>query len=230
MSNLNAAIATAIANRRAQDVEGKGGYDALNENNVKKSEKYLAFFAGAAFAEIAEKAKLNIGFIDGSNGAARLDCYACERLMRFVGMIGAGISAVEKESDQLRYAVTLMQTLRSAVAIDKKLRITKADALATATKGMNKETANGYADGYIGEHVSVASRIMATGTAKRQSIMTLRAFECLGMVEKIDERAAGGAVTFAALPNASFYRRANAVFAKNAAQAAGLAETQEAQA
>lgn len=212
MSNTIETIAAACANRMAFEID-KG----LTEKNREFIAKQFAFFKTPAFAALADECKINVGFIDGSNGAERLAVYALERLAKVCKYTLAGISEPARPTDQYRYAHDLFMSLRSTVAKDKSASLTRQDLRATGTKGESKETETGYADGAISETVKVAGRIMAQGTAQVQTRNTFATFAALGMVEAVCEER--GAFRFTAKPRAPFYRKLDKLYtARLAAQ------------
>lgn len=203
-TNANATI-TAAAINAAFDARITAELAAgLTQKNVDFLRKCQAKLVAPSVVELLASCKLTTDFIAGDK---QLAVYAVERLTKVATYTAAGISEPQKASDQYRYAADLFASLRLTVAKDKAASLSRADLRATGTKGENKETATGYADGALSETVAVAGRIMAAGTAAVQTRNTFAAFEALGMVTAVCEER--GAFRFTAKPAAPFYKRMN---------------------
>lgn len=216
------AIATACAMRERQQIEGLDNRQILAATGLAELRRNLAFFQTEAFAKIAYADKINVGFIDGSNGAIWLDLYGTTRLIGFMKMIAAGVADVTRPKDMQRFSVRAMNTSRAHIAKGEG-RFSRVDMAALVSKGQNKETASGYADGALSDGVQYATEYYSDAYAKRQGIMTLRAFESLGMVARIQEgTSATRDVKFQPI-NSAYFKRANEVYTAHAMKMAATA-------
>lgn len=171
-----------IAARRERDSK-------LAANAVKRSDKYLAFFASDRFARFAIAHKLDVA----SALADRCD-KTLDRFMRVSDALIREDLTLKNERDQNRYTFGLAQTLVQSV--NRKLAVSKTDILATGSKAF-AETAS--------EFVSVSRRTMSDSTAERQTGLAQYALEILGFITR--SRTVNGQIEIVVNTRAPVYKR-----------------------
>ncbi|NKX37341.1 hypothetical protein HGG70_05255 [Rhodobacteraceae bacterium R_SAG4] len=168
-----------IAARRERDSK-------LAAGAVKRSDKYLAFFATARFATAVVDYQINLDDL-----FSRCD-KTLDRFVRVFDSLLSGSLALKGETDQNRYTFNLARSLIGAVK--EKEFLNKSDVLATATK---REDAR--------EFVTVSRRIMSDSTAERQSGIATYVLETLGMV--VRTKSESGLVQMTVNKQATAYKR-----------------------
>ena len=166
----------------------------LAEGGRKRSEKYLAFFATAKFAD----AVVDNGF-DLKDLFERCD-KTLDRFVRVFDTLNRNTMQTTSERDQNRYTFNLMRTLIGAA--NAQAQITKSDVIATATKREN-----------VADYVNVSKRVMSETTADRQSGIAVFVLEILGFLTRV--KSASGAVEYHVNRKNSTYRKAVKLIAEN---------------
>lgn len=168
-----------VADRRMKDA-------ALCAQAVKRSDKYLAFFATAKFATVAHDYRIDLADLFG-----RCD-KTLDRFVRVTDNLLRDDLSIRAESDQNRYTFNLLRTLVAGAA--NKIAVTKSDVFATASKVADAP-----------EYVTVSRRIMCDSTAERQSGIATYVLECLGIVTRT--KTESGSVIMTVNVNSPMYRK-----------------------
>lgn len=155
---VKADIATRIESRRERDRK-------LAAGAVKRSDKYLAFFAGDRFANMVIDYNLNLDDVF-SRCDKTLDRFrvVADHLLR-------GDLNLTSDRDQSRYTFDLARSMINAHKM--RAHLTKSDVLATASKRDNEN-----------KYVTVSRRLMSDNTAERQSGIATYTLELLGVVKR----------------------------------------------
>lgn len=197
--SYTATAVKAAFDRRIADMMNKPATKAENFDLMARCCDYMA---GAYFLDTAKAGKVNLGFIDGSNGCKPMAIYAVKRLVDMVRLAEAGFDVAIGATDQTRYVREMIVSLNNSRLTGK--QFSRLDQRATGSKGRG-DTATGYADGVLTDGLKVSGRIMAGGTTATQTTNTLATFKVLNMADDNGQR--GGAFRWFAKPESELLAR-----------------------